>query len=83
MPRPQHASVTFVTDEFLIRATGHAETPDREWTRSTLVVAKFVARVAMELLNYPKVEVFNTFGGDMSSALWVVTPEKSYDPEES
>ena len=76
-------SIETLHDEFLIRATGHKSLADRDWTRSSMVVAKVIAHGAMSRLGYPLVEVFNTYGGTLSSALWVVTPEKEYDPGES
>lgn len=63
------------TDEFEIKATGHATEPERIWTRSTLEVANFIADQAVERLGYARAEVINTFGGVRSNPIYIVTPE--------
>jgi hypothetical protein len=63
-----------VVDEFLIVAYKEGK-PNQEWTRSYLSSAQMVADRAIRL-GYSKVEVFNTYGGHKSDALYTVQGKK-------
>ena len=63
------------TDEFEVVATGD-DMPIKRWTRTRLEPCQFIAQRAVEDLGYSKAEVFNTYGGDRSDALYTVTPEQ-------
>lgn len=62
-------------DEFLIIASG-GKGPNREWTRNNFSAAQMVADRASRL-GYAKVEVFNTYGGYKSDALYTVDGKTS------
>lgn len=66
-------------DEFLIVAAHHKSDPDRIWTRMTLEVAKNIADMAIERLNYGNVCVYNIYRGHPSAALYIATLDGSKD----
>ena len=60
------------TDEFLIVAKGVIAADEETWTRNNLAAAQMIADQAISRLGYSEAKVYNTFGGHMSDALYVV-----------